>query len=98
MNTKLRQHKMVYKFPTKRSISPKPKNPFAKLRPLENPYEVWKSPDGTWEYRILKKNQIDDDKPFASCFVAGKTPATFGTWEYGDMYVKDIKESMIKVK
>ena len=50
---------MVYKFPTKRSISPKPKNPFAKLRPLENPCEVWQSPDGTWEYRILKKNQVN---------------------------------------
>ena len=76
----------------------KPKNLFAKQRPLDNPYEVWESPDGSFETRVLKKNQIDDDKPYASWFTATKSPYTFGSWEYGDMYVKDIKKSMVKVK
>ena len=75
----------------------KPKNLCAKRRTVDSPYETWKSPDGSMEYRILKKNQIDDDKPYASWYVAGKSPMTGGSWEYGDMYVGDIKKNMKKV-
>jgi hypothetical protein len=76
----------------------KAKNPYLKLRKIDNPYEIWKSPDKTWEYRVLKKWQIDDNEPYARWYVGAKTPATFGSWEYGDMYVKDIKTSLIKQK
>jgi hypothetical protein len=45
------------------------KNLFAKLRKVDNPYEVWATDDG-WEWRVLKKYQVDDDKPFARWFCA----------------------------
>ena len=66
-------------------------NPCGKTRPVESPYEIWASPDGSWEHRVLKKWQADDNKPFARWFVAVKSPFTFGSWEYGDSYVKDVK-------
>lgn len=66
------------------------KNTQAKMRTIDNPYEVWKSFDG-WEWRVLKKWQADDDKDFARWFCAVKSPFTFGDFEYGDVYVKEIK-------
>ena len=73
------------------------KNPSAKMRTVDNPYEIWKSPDGTWEWRVLKKWQIDDDKPYARWFCAVKSPMTFGRFDMGDVYVKDIKDHAIKL-
>jgi hypothetical protein len=69
---------------------PRAKNECAKTRPQDNPYEVWQSWDG-WEWRVLKKYQIDDNKPFARWFCAVKSPYTFGSYELGDCYVKDVK-------
>lgn len=80
-----------------KTIEAKPKNTALKMRSIDNPYEIWKSPDGNFETRILKKWQQDDNKPYARWYTATKSPATFGSWEYGDMYVKDIKQSMKKV-
>ena len=68
------------------------KNLMLKERKVDNPYEIWRSADGTWEWRILKKWQEDDDKPYARWFCAVKSPMTFGSYDYGDVYVKDIKE------
>ena len=70
-------------------------NPCSKTRKLENPYEVWKcnAPWGITEYRILKKYKNPESEakdPLARWFTAAKSDATFGNWEYGDMYVKDI--------
>jgi hypothetical protein len=79
-------------------------NKCLKTRPFDNPYEIWK---GTammtggellnFEWRVLKKWQIDDDKPYARWFCAVKTEATFGEWEYGDEYVANIKAYGTKV-
>jgi len=62
----------------------------AKTRPKEKPYEVWKTYNG-WTWYVLKKWQINDDKPFARwfCFV---TSPECPDGECGDVYVKDIKE------
>lgn len=64
------------------------KNPCAKTRTKDNPYEVWK---------VLKKWQIDDYKPFARwfCFV---TSPFCPEGEYGDVYVKDILMQAQKVE
>jgi len=35
----------------------KEKNLCGKTRPIDNPYEIWKSFDGTWEWKVLKKYQ-----------------------------------------
>ena len=75
------------------------KNECGKTRKLENPYEVWKCKLDMCgdiiniEYRVLKKYQSPENEaknPNAMWFVAAKSEATFGSWEYGDNYVRDI--------
>mgnify|MGYP001582356862 CR=1 FL=1 len=71
------------------------KNLCNKLRPANNPYEVWGNspllPD--WNWYVLKKyqNQENEDKnQLARWFCCVKTPIV-PEGEYGDVYVKDIK-------
>ena len=45
------------------------------------------------EYRVLKKYKSPENEakdPLARWHTAAKSEATFGNWEYGDMYAKDI--------
>lgn len=72
------------------------KNLMGKTRPLENPYEVWKSHG--FEFRVLKKYQADDDKPFARWFCATMSPYTYGSWEWGDAYASEIMNSAVLVE
>jgi hypothetical protein len=72
----------------------KPKNLCLKTRPKDNPYEVWKSRDGLWTWNVLKKNQIDDHKPYATWFCYVVSPYAE---EYGDCYVQDVKRGNTKV-
>lgn len=72
------------------------KNLCGKMRKQDNPYEVWRSFDGSWEWRVLKKNQGDDDKPYASWFCLVKSPYV-PDGEYGDVYVSEIKDYAVKV-
>ena len=72
------------------------KNQCLKKRKVDEPYEIWKSRCGTWEWRVLKKWQIDDNKPYARWFCAVKSPLTYGSFEYGDVYVSEIKSVAIK--
>ena len=79
------------------------KNLCGKTRDLDNPYEVWKGSSfmGDIEYRVLKKYQkpsLEKANPYARWFVAAKSEATFGTWEYGDNYIKDITSFCTKVE
>jgi hypothetical protein len=85
--------KEAYAIPEKK----KGKNEFLKQRSVDNPYEIWKSNDYQWTWRVLKKYQVDDDKPYARWFCAVKSPFSYGNWEYGDVYVKDIKQNAKKV-
>lgn len=71
------------------------KNTQAKTRPIDKPYEIWV--DGDWEWRVLKKWQVDDDKPFAKWFCGVKSPYTYGDYALGDVYVSGIKEAAIKI-
>ncbi len=72
------------------------KNTQAKIRPIDNPYEIWANAQG-WEWRILKKWQVDDDKPFARWFCAVKSPFTYDSYDYGDVYVSEIKQYAAKI-
>jgi hypothetical protein len=76
------------------------KNPYAKTRKVENPYEVWQAAD--WFWVVLKKWQVDDNKPYARWFCAVYTPLTYGSFnvetltpegscDMGDAYVSEIK-------
>jgi hypothetical protein len=77
----------------------KMKNECGKTRKIDNPYEVWVV--GDWEWRVLKKYQSPEkekENPYARWFCAVKSPMTWGNWEYGDVYVKEVKENAERVQ
>ena len=78
-----------------------PKNECGKTRPVEDPYEIWENPSSGFVYRVLKKYQRPDkeaDNPYARWFVATKSPFTYGSWELGDGYVRDITFNSVQTK
>jgi hypothetical protein len=72
------------------------KNLCAKTRDKNDPYEIWQR--GDWEWRILKKLQADDSKPYARAFCAVKSNFTYGEFELGDVYIADYKSVAVRVK
>ena len=69
------------------------KNECAKTRPVENPYEVWIA--GDWEWRVLKKYQTPEKEAsnqYARWFCAVRSPMTYGSFDMGDTYVRDVKQ------
>lgn len=60
----------------------------------DNPYEIWQA--GDWEWRVLKKWQADDYKPYARWFCAVKSPMTYDSWDVGDCYAADIMRHATK--
>jgi len=71
------------------------KNLCGKTRKHDNPYEVWKSADKTWTWKVLKKYQKPSkevENPYARWFCAVSSPFTYGDFEYGDVYVKEITD------
>jgi hypothetical protein len=66
------------------------KNLCAKTRPATNPYETWTN--GEWTWKVLKKCQADDNKPFARWFCLVTSPFC-PDGEMGDVYVAEIKNS-----
>lgn len=73
------------------------KNERGKLRKVENPYAIYRTRDGEWEWRVLKAYQADDRKPFARWACAVKSPATHGSYEYGDEYCEVVLRDAIEV-
>ena len=69
-------------------------NPFAKTRKLEEPYAIYGGyvPGiGDAEFRVLRTYKMPKNEgPHARWYVAGKSDATFGSFEYGDMYKTEI--------
>lgn len=71
------------------------KNTCAKSRPVERPYEVWRNLYG-WEWRVLKKYQTPENEAknqYARWFCAVKSPYTYGDFELGDTYVREVTGS-----
>lgn len=74
-------------------------NPCGKMRPLDHPYEIYIAPlrdGGQIEWRVLKKYKVPEQEAkdeFARWFTAGRSPMSFDTWEYGDMYVPEVKQA-----
>ena len=84
---------------------PREINPCGKTREIDKPYETWQgiipSIGIKVEYRVLKKYQTptkESENPLARWFVAAKSEATFGGWDYGDTYVRDITPYCQKVQ
>ena len=71
-------------------------NLFAKTRKVNDPYEIYRA--GGWEWRVLKKWQIDDNKPYARWFCAVKSPFTEPGYDMGDTYVSEILSVAQKVE
>lgn len=75
------------------------KNECGKTRPKDNPYEIWRSFDGSWEWRVLKKWQTPEKEAgnqYARWFCSVTSPfCPHG--EMGDVYVAEIKSQATKV-
>ena len=69
------------------------KNPFGKARSVDNPYAVYKMAHMNFQWRILKTYKLPENEaksPYSSWFVAARSDMSYGSWEYGDTYIKDI--------
>lgn len=73
------------------------KNTMLKTRPDNNPYEIWEDPRTGWTWKVLKKWQVDDEKPYARWFCKVHSPIV-PEGEYGDVYVQEIKDNGILVE
>ena len=71
------------------------KNLCAKTRPVTNPYEVWKNAQG-WTWKVLKKWQADDSKPFARWFCMVSSPYC-PEGEMGDTYAAEVMANAYRV-
>ena len=73
------------------------KNLCGKIRPKDNPYEVWQGNGWTW--KVLKKYKSDEGEandPYARWFCFVTSPfCEYG--EMGDVYVREIKAQAVKV-
>ncbi len=79
----------------------KVKNLCGKMKSVHEPYEIWKDERNGWEWRVLKKYQVPENEAknkYARWYCAVKSPFTFGSWEYGDCYIKDIENNAFKVE
>ena len=66
-------------------------NPFGKSRKIDNPYAIYAG--GGFEHRILKTYKVPKSEakdPYARCFVAAKSDATFGGFDMGDTYKNEV--------
>ena len=76
------------------------KNECGQTRKTDNPYEIWRGENG-FEWRVLKKYQTpakEAENRFARWFCAVRSPMTFGSWEMGDCYARDVKTYGERVK
>ena len=76
-------------------------NPCGKTTSVEKPYEVWTMDHMNFEWRVLKKYQTPENEaknPDARWYCAVKSDMTYDMWEYGDVYVSEIKQNGVKLK
>lgn len=80
------------------------KNLCNKTRDITALYEIWVGKVNMYgeilnfEWRVLKKWQADDYKPYARWYVAAKSEATYGSWEFGDNYASEIMQLGTRIK
>ena len=69
------------------------KNKFGKTVKVDSPYAIYKNDITNFEHRVLKTYQSKEKEsknPYARWYVASRSPYTYGSWEYGDIYIKDV--------
>jgi hypothetical protein len=65
-------------------------NPFAKSRPADKPYAIYRAGDLTWH--VLKTyKQVKNEDTYARWMVAAKSDATFGSFDMGDTYAIEVQ-------
>jgi hypothetical protein len=77
------------------------KNLCGKTVKVDNPYEIYKNESSGFEWRVLKKYQqphMERANRYARWYCAVRSPMTHGSWEYGDVYIHDVKQYGVKVK
>ena len=66
-------------------------NPFAKSRPTMKPYAIYQGPGITWHVvKTYKMPKSEAKDPYARWLVAAKSDATFGSFEGGDTYAREV--------
>ena len=76
------------------------KNLCGKRRDKDNPYEIWVIPHTEWEFRVLKKYQSPENEAknqYARWYMATKSPYTYGAFELGDGYAREVKQHAVKI-
>lgn len=67
-------------------------NPFAKSRPTTKPYAIYRAGDLVWHVvKTYKMPKSEAKDPYARWLVAAKSDATFGSFEGGDTYAREIE-------
>jgi len=62
-----------------------------KTRKVDNPYQTYSK--GGWDWAVLRHYQNANGEvgnPYARVFCAVRSPYTYGAWEYGDVYCREI--------
>ena len=66
-------------------------NPFAKSRPANSPYAIYRAGDMTWHIcKTYKQPSSEAKDPYARWFVWAKSPMTYGDFEGGDTYRSEV--------
>ena len=66
-------------------------NPFAKSRPVGQPYAIYRAGDMTWHVCKTYKTPANEAKDqYARWFVWAKSPMTYGDFEGGDTYRAEV--------
>ena len=66
-------------------------NPFRKAAPLDAPYAIYRAGDFEWRVlRTYKQPSSEAKDQYARWFVAAKSDATYGSFEYGDTYKREV--------
>ena len=67
------------------------KNPFGKSRPVTAPYAIYTAGDWTWHVcKTYKSPESEAKDTYARWFVWAKSPMTYGEFEGGDTYARDV--------
>lgn len=76
------------------------KNECGKMRKIDKPYEIWVTPDFSWQWFVLRKYQApkhEANNNYARWMCAVRSPMTQGGWDYGDTYVSEIKHEAFQL-
>ena len=66
-------------------------NPFAKTRPTNSPYAIYRAGDMVWHViKTYKQPSSEAKDPYARWFVWAKSPMTYGDFEGGDTYRQEV--------